>query len=1010
MYRILTTTLSLIGLVCTLMAQSGYRMSRFDVSRGLSQNTVNAMIEDQHGFIWFGTQDGLSRFDGERFTTWPFEEQDGSLSDDFITALELAPSGRLYVGTRNGLNGIDRTRTQVRLIDKLGFSGNTFHNTVHQIVCIDDRVYYRSGSVLCSFIDAQQITIDTVRHEVMSIAHVNGRLTVVDRAGRLFIKHPTKGFDEITPVSNMNLKQVFTSDSGSSIYAASDETLLRINLDHREVESVWELPSSITNVYQRNKLIYLATELGLYFIENDGAPFPIQAVSSECQGLERDHIRCFVRDIDGGIWVGSTKFGAFRHDARTRHILHLPGALFADPVVWSAAYRPDGLLVGSSSGLDYFSCEPDWLTPSFNPEARLKHRQRITGLQVSCVLVTDELVWVATRTQGVQAYAWSENDLTPIPEATVELDAGAYHLAINDANELLITTSKGTVIRKPDGTLEHIRLSNLSDDPISDYAHHMLVSKNRLAYSTMTGFHQFDRQTGTLYVGGPLNSKSNLEVPFIASATNKSGGGYWLSTLGSGLLAVDEDALQVIHSITTSNGLTNDVVYGSVETNQELLASTNAGLTRINLQGEVLGSYSTMTGLPFDEHSQNAFGKHEEFAWFGGVDGFYIVLPEAFQQKEPVPQPVITELRVNFEICSFANLLVNEPTLGAVALTEAPQTDYEIHLYPGDNALSLGLALPGVFSRDYLMRYRMQGVVADWVALRANDERINFTTLPAGKHLLEISALHKNGIQENHLHIGVWVHPPFWEQTWFILALAITLVGVTFVVVREAGKRRLRSEILKRLAVERVKQERERISMDLHDNIGSHITHVITTLDNLSYKATALQPEQTAQRLDALSDFARTTMQQLRDTIWTLAQEEITVHDFYQRLNDYFSRVFQDMDAPVYTIECSDEADAKILPELAVQAFRVVQECLSNALKHAHAQTISVLIRSEHQRLKIKFSDNGKGFQYNLSSPREGHYGLLNMQRRVEQLNGNLAVRTAPGEGTVIDFELPLPS
>jgi signal transduction histidine kinase len=251
------------------------------------------------------------------------------------------------------------------------------------------------------------------------------------------------------------------------------------------------------------------------------------------------------------------------------------------------------------------------------------------------------------------------------------------------------------------------------------------------------------------------------------------------------------------------------------------------------------------------------------------------------------------------------------------------------------------------------------------------------------------------------------VRPPFYETWLFLLAVVLAVMALTFLIVREFARRKLRVEILKRESLERVQKERERISMDLHDNIGSQITHVITSLDNLSYRTEHGGGKSSVDRIEELSDFARGTMNQLRDTIWTLSREEVSLDDFTKRINDLASRLLSDPDAPKFALETHIEHNSILAPETAVHLFRVIQEALNNILKHSKAKHVQVVVNGVKDELMLRISDDGCGFDH-AERASAGSYGLRNMAKRVADLGGVFSIDSTPGFGTVIHIQLPL--
>ncbi|WP_373511895.1 sensor histidine kinase [Persicitalea sp.] len=198
----------------------------------------------------------------------------------------------------------------------------------------------------------------------------------------------------------------------------------------------------------------------------------------------------------------------------------------------------------------------------------------------------------------------------------------------------------------------------------------------------------------------------------------------------------------------------------------------------------------------------------------------------------------------------------------------------------------------------------------------------------------------------------------------------------------------------------RLRKQREQIARDLHDGIGSQLTHIISRLEMLVHRNPAFESQ-----LNDLQDFTRETVQQLRETIWVLNQGEIPYGSLTERIRGLLTRISADAGCPTIKLTAYGEASLLLDPRLASSIFRIVQEGVNNAMKYAECSDISVCLATDEQSLTLVVSDNGKGFC--AENVPQG-YGLLNFKTRTEELDGTFLL-TSSTDGTEVLIEFPLP-
>ncbi len=212
-------------------------------------------------------------------------------------------------------------------------------------------------------------------------------------------------------------------------------------------------------------------------------------------------------------------------------------------------------------------------------------------------------------------------------------------------------------------------------------------------------------------------------------------------------------------------------------------------------------------------------------------------------------------------------------------------------------------------------------------------------------------------------------------------------------------ERKRQAEELKALRLQNeLQQQRERLARDLHDGIGSQLTHIVGRLDILSVRKTDEQPQ-----LERLSHFARETNQALRDTVWILNRSEIPLSTFAQRLHSYLLRLWEDIDTTRLDWHTDPAIADPVLSPLVVQClFRITQEAVNNALKYAGATSIRVNLIYQDPIIALTVADNGNGFDVTTAT---NGYGLTNMQKRAEEIGGQWAL-ISDNTGTQIQVSM----
>lgn len=241
-----------------------------------------------------------------------------------------------------------------------------------------------------------------------------------------------------------------------------------------------------------------------------------------------------------------------------------------------------------------------------------------------------------------------------------------------------------------------------------------------------------------------------------------------------------------------------------------------------------------------------------------------------------------------------------------------------------------------------------------------------------------------------------------------ILALiSVSLLVIVFLVYKQHKFKikqqkqefELREAIAKIETQNKLQEQRLEISRDLHDNIGSQLTFIYSSVDNIKY-AFNIVDEKLNSKLFNISDFAKSTIIELRDTIWAMNKSEITFEDFQTRLINFIEKAKIAKESLQFNIDIQKNLKHYTFSSVeGMNIYRTIQEAINNSIKHANASQINLTINSDDKNIDILIDDNGKGFQEN----EVDHInGLNNMRQRIKDSNGTIEIKSALNVGTKI--------
>lgn len=314
------------------------------------------------------------------------------------------------------------------------------------------------------------------------------------------------------------------------------------------------------------------------------------------------------------------------------------------------------------------------------------------------------------------------------------------------------------------------------------------------------------------------------------------------------------------------------------------------------------------------------------------------------------------------------------------------------------NALAFDFVAMGSYNPDqYLYQYRMEGVDKEWI--QNNGMQTVRYSLPPGKYIFQIFAARTFNEKAAPLkELLIIINPPFWKKWWFI-AVVVAIVVLALGLIIKAHNKRLFAKNLQQLENEKqLKEERERISKDLHDSLGAYANAVL-------YNTELLEKEKEVDRkneiLVHLKFASKDIITSLRETVWALKKESYTAEDSLVRIRNFIQPLARSYNHISFNLEGEAPPGIILHYTKALHLVRIVQEAVTNSIKHARPAHITVSSSFSNNRWTVKIADDGNGFITD-KIPEEKGNGVHNMKFRAAASGFELKIESHINNGTQI--------
>ncbi|MCU0339512.1 MAG: histidine kinase [Spirosomaceae bacterium] len=876
------------------MLQKPIFFEHYNQSKGLSQGTGYA-IAQYDDYLWFGTQDGLNRFDGYGVEKVFRQNKNHSLHNNSIYALLTDSQNRFWIGTGAGINLYDKKQQRFdsfeqafghkHLIDDVAIKRliedpkkRVWILTEERgIYCFDPstrsiRSFLTQNASLHDFCIAPDGTLWLSSYQ--KIYRFDERKQRFE-ALQLPIKNATNTFFQCILTDTHGQLWVGTNDDGVYVISPTEKCVVA----HYQKDK--ELLSNQINTLMRDarERMWVGTFMGgITIYDPYSRSFQnIYHQPTNPRSLAENNVWQLYQDRQGIVWVGLSGQGIDKYDPQSfqfgliqkDYASQVHAKSLRDNMIFRLYGHKDQLYIGTETGsLSKFSLADYQFEPFI--ENTKDPTQSLTREIRNIITDTEEQFWIANW-KGLLRIHPAKHTITTYPFVGQRVSRYLYEIKLvkNGFQNEIWVGGEELFLRFDLATK---KWKNWADIPalatLANYTIRVMYQdqqQNVWLGTLEHGLFCLDAKTRQIKHFGPKFTCLNIRSFWEEAAR------LWIGT-DCGLIEIDEKSREVVSHITQAQGLPNEVIYAILgDKHKQLWLSTNEGLVCFDAhQKRVLSHYTAQDGLQSNEFNTNvAYRHHDGTLFFGGVNGINYFKSNDIQKNTFVPPVRITHLKVSDSV--YTSVL--------------PQ----ISLRYNQNFVEIAFTafnFSNAHKNQY--QYQMTGVDTEWI--QTKERRVSYPKLSPGSYVFRVKGSNSDGIwSDNVATITIVITPPFWDTWWFRMGLvALLLLGIW-------GLYRYRMYQIKEqqahdlaLAVQTQELERERFSKEIHDGLGSSLALLKLYLQSIGDSKINVQ-ELRNRSVHLLSDTIAETQRLIYDMHpKTLAQMglQYAIEEMTQRINE----------------------------------------------------------------------------------------------------------------------------
>lgn len=852
--RVLTLLLSAVFGLClqTYAVTQPLNFRHYTIENGMSVNAVYCITQDSKGFMWFGTIDGLNRFDGRNIKQFKAsrEEQQVDLGN-IIYAFCEDGNKQFWIGSDGGLALFDLLTEQFRPFEISTADGTSITSNVTALYADKENklwiatngqgvfIYDQSGGSMTQLChddsDPQSICSDHIARiyqdsrGVMWLASLASGVSALEvGTGR------ATNYNLAAPGQKTRTEAIFEDTQGNLWLGNNDRGLVNLNrasgemtcyLDQNSPDFVRHIRSIVEYA---PGILLLASDDGLTFFDTrNKRASTVSASHIDNNGLNDSYLHALYIDRERGLWIASY-FGGVNYLSTvnsvnfTNYSYSIVGNSIPGKIVSAFCEDPDGnLWVGTDdAGISFFDTRKRTFT-NYKPE---KGRNSLSYQNIHALMYNNGKLWIGTYTGGLDIMDVKTKRFTNYQSTSSVrslCSSSVYAIYQDRLNDIWVGTPIG--LNKYNAASDDFeRIEPLKGCDITCIAED---NKGNMWVGTFgNGLYRLNVRTGVWREFVVGQSVSANKVSAICVDENER---LWVGTTGDGLFSFDYDKEILTPPPYGSAEFASGVIHKIIPDYGYLWISTNRGIMRLNPDKQILKTYNKYDGLPSDQFSPNAGIKTTDGRlWFGGIDGFTCFMPSDLKENKRPPEVTFTNLRIwNREMSSRrdddARGRYASPLEKAISYTDKLILSHSQSTFSVD---FVALSFTAPLKNRYM--YRLDGFEKEW-NLVGDEPRLSFMNLPSGKYQLQVRASNGDDVwTQEPATLDIVVRPPLWRSLGaYLFYLLVIMSGITYLYYYLIRRTERQHEV----NLQRLESSKEKDIYTAKVNFFTNIVHEIRT-------------------------------------------------------------------------------------------------------------------------------------------------------------------------------------
>jgi len=1009
----------------------------YQVEDGLANNTVFSAFQDTRGFMWFGTKEGLNRFDGGAFRVFDMKQDNQQDAKEFVYSITEGTRHTLWVGTRKGLYEFD-PRTEVfsllsptqdgEILDiKSDRQGKIWFTSDLWLYCYDERKHTTRSYDLRIGQSLRIASICISKDQTVWVCSLDGYIFRYDAAKDMF--HCVNASDERRP---QEVNRIYCTPSGQLLIGTIRELACYDPVSGR-YHPLLGLPVQQKPVYVRDILLFsgdeywIATESGIYMVDlKTGRSVNMRQQDSNPYSISDNAVYTLYKDTEGGIWCG-TYFGGVNYYHRRHSYFrkyfrnNSPHSLSGNAVRELCADGKGNLWIGTEdAGLNKLNLATGEVT-------RFSAPGTVSSTNIHALLIDGNELWVGTFQQGLDVLDLRTGKRLRHYNANRDANGLRSNFIISacrtGAGEILLGTSCG--IYRYQRSTGRFRI--VPEFPENSYVFCLYEDRDGIIWAGTigNGLYYYNAGTGEkghfVYNARDSNSLSSNSVCGIFQ---DSGHNLWISTEGGGVCKLGRDRRSFTR-FNTASGLPSNMVYKVLEdANGQLWISTSKGLVQYDPAKNSWKVYTQSHGLLTDQFNYSSgYRDPAGRLYFGSVKGLVSFDPALLVPDKASPPVYITSFQVNNQ--DFA---IHRSTMPySVSFTDTITLEYD------QSSFAIGFSALTYIAADMTQyAYRLDGLDKDWTYLPTN-RKVYFTDLSPGDYTFRIRTAGNDGSWMNkEARLLIRIAPPWWRSAWAYAVYAAIALALSYVLV-SAYHRRQKEKHKRKLALFEQEKEKEiyKAKIEFFTNVAHEIRTPLTLIkgplemvidevgEQPGIKKSLKSIERNTERLvaltDQLLDFRKTENQG-----FSLSFVKVNVPRLVQENCQAFATAVQQRSLS-FNVELPEKGFYAFID---IEAFhKIMSNLVGNAVKYAAGKVMVRLLPPSAGKgtFRIEVGNDGtlipwalreKIFEpfFRINATEQPGSGIgLSLSRALTQLhNGVLELQQADSRMNIFALTLPV--